>query len=205
MVSLEISAFSVRGEPIPYEEAIRGDFRPFRAGDPWGPPWSTTWFPGPGQVPEGLAGKKVVALFDLGFDGPTGFTCEALAWKDGRPWRGVDPNHRWLPISGPEVDFFLEAAANPTATQSGAEPAESMIELRQLEAPAFTLRQADLAIQDESARRTALDYKVVLELAEATRSPQLIAALESGELTEVLSRPSRSTHVVTAVGHAHID
>src|ERR1700716_3562347 len=146
MVSLEISAFSVRGEPIPYEEAIRGDFRPFRAGDPWGPPWSTTWFHVTGHVPEGWAGKKVVALFDLGFDGPTGFTCEALAWKDGNPWRGVDPNHRWLPIDGPDVDFYLEAAANPRATEQGPAPAASMIGLRESPEPAFVLRQALLAI-----------------------------------------------------------
>jgi alpha-mannosidase len=103
------------------------------------------------------------------------------------------------------VDFYLEAAANPTATQSGAEPAESMIMLRESEAPAFILRQADLAIQDQKARKAALDYKVVLELAEASSSPELIAALEAGELTAILSRPSRSTHVVTAAGHAHID
>src|SRR6202011_5697012 len=101
-------------------------FRPFRAGEPWGHPWSTTWFHITGSVPESWHGKKVVAVFDLGFDGPTGFTCEALAWKDGRPWRGVDPNHRRLPISEPEFDFYLEAAANVTATQSGVEPAESM-------------------------------------------------------------------------------
>ncbi len=146
---LDLTAFSVRGEPISYEEAIRDDYRPFRVGDPWGPPWSTTWFHVTGRVPESLAGKKVVALFDLGFDGPTGFTCEALAWKDGRPWRGVDPNHRWLPISGQEVDFYLEAVANVKATESGAEPAESMIALRQSEGPAFIFRQAELAIQDE--------------------------------------------------------
>jgi alpha-mannosidase len=204
-MSLEISAFTVRGEPIAYEEAIRGAYGPFRVGQAWGPPWSTTWFHVKGNVPDEWVGQKVVALFDLGFDGPTGFTCEALAWKDGRPWRGVDPNHRWLPITGPNVDFFLEAAANPTATQSGAEPAQSMLALRQSDAPAFVFRQADLAIQDERARQAALDYKVVLELAEATSSPELIRALETGELTEVLSKPSRSTHVVTAVGNAHID
>ncbi|MDQ2922720.1 MAG: alpha-mannosidase, partial [Candidatus Dormibacteraeota bacterium] len=202
---LEVSAFSVRGEPIGYDEAVRGTYLPFRAGDAWGPPWSTTWFRVQGQVPADWENQTVVALFDLGFDGPTGFTCEALAWKDGRPWRGVDPNHRWLPISGPIVDFYLEAAANPKATEFGAEPAESMIALRKSDAPAFILRQADLAIQDERARKAALDYKVVLELAEATKDPALIKALETGDLRQALSRPSPSTHVVTAVGHAHID
>ncbi len=211
---LRLSAFSVRGEPIRYEEAIRAEYRPFRAGEAWGAPWSTTWFHVQGSVPDGWTGN-VVALFDLGFNGPTGFTCEALAWKDGRPWRGVDPNHRWLPISGPDVDFYLEAAANPAATQSGAEPAPSMIALRDSGPPAFVFGQAELAIQDQHARKAALDFKVVLELAEATSTSEpgrpararreLIAALEAGELEEVLSRPSRSTHLISAVGHAHID
>jgi alpha-mannosidase len=89
----------------------------------------------------------VVACFDLGFDGPTGFTCEALAWKDGKPWRGVDPNHRWLPIDGPDVDFYLEAAANPRATEAGIEPAPSMLALRRSPEPAFVLRQAELVVR----------------------------------------------------------
>ncbi len=117
---LELTAFSVRGEPIAYADAMRGKFEPFRVGEAWGPPWSTTWFHVRGQVPESWVGQPVIALFDLGFDGPTGFTCEALAWKDGKPWRGVDPNHRWLPIDGSDVDFYLEAAANPRATEAGA-------------------------------------------------------------------------------------
>ena len=202
---LEISAWSVRGEPVGYDEAVRGTFKAFRTADRWGAPWSTTWFHVQGRVPLEWKDQTVVALFDLGFDGPTGFTCEALAWKDGRPWRGIDPNHRWLPISGPVVDFYLEAAANPKATEFGPEPAESMIALRKSDTPAFIFRQADLAIQDERARKAALDYKVVLELAEATRSPELIAALEAGEPAKVLSQSTTSTHVVTAVGHAHID
>ena len=145
--ALELTAFCVRGEPISYADAIRGDFVPIKVGDPWGPPWSTTWFHVRGRVPEEYAEQRVVAVFDLGFDGPTGFTCEALAWTDGTPWRGVDPNHRWLPIDGPEVDFYLEAAANPRATEAGPEPAASMIALRQLPEPAFVLRQAELAIR----------------------------------------------------------
>jgi alpha-mannosidase len=145
---LELTAFSVRGEPISYADAVRGQFAPIQVGDSWGPPWSTTWFHVRGRVQEGWRGRPVVAVFDLGYAGPTGFTCEALAWKDGRPWRGVDPNHTWLPIDGPDVDFYLEAAANPRATESGPEPAPSMIALRDSPEPAFILRRAELAIQE---------------------------------------------------------
>ncbi len=163
----------IRGEPIPYEEAVRRDFVPFHVGDRWGPPWSTTWFHVRGRVPDEWIGRRIVAVFDLGFEGPTGFTCEALAWKDGKPWRGVDPNHRRLPVEGREVDFFLEAAANPRATEQGAEPAPSMMALRESPEPAFVLRHA---------------------------------ALEAGSPISPELRPlDTGTHVVTAVGHAHID
>ncbi len=175
-VELELSAFPIPGEPVPYEEAIRGEFLPFHVGDAWGAPWSTTWFHVRGRAPDGWAGQRVVALFDLGFAGPPGFTCEALAWKDGRPWRGVDPNHRRVPIDGPLVDFYLEAAANPGVTLSGAEPAASMIALRESAEPMFIFRQAELVIQDEPA-------------------PQA-----SGGTARI-----DSSHVITAVGHAHID
>ena len=172
-MQLELTAHQVRGEPVSYEEAVRGEFRPFRVGERWGPPWSTTWFHVHGQVPDDWIGRRVVAAFDLGFDGPTGFTCEALAWRDGRPWRGVDPNHRTLPIEGREVDFFLEAAANPRATEQGLEPAPSMIALRESSEPAFVFEQATLELWDPS--------------------PGDQPPLDAG------------SHVVTAVGHAHID
>jgi alpha-mannosidase len=146
---IRLSAFEVRGEPISYADATRGTYRQVSVGDRWGPPWSTTWFHVRGRVPDEWTGRKVVAVFDLGYEGPTGFTCEALAWKDGRPWRGVDPNHRWLPIEGPEFDFYLEAAANPRATEQGEEPAPSMIALRESPEPAFVLRQAELALRAE--------------------------------------------------------
>ena len=147
-VPLELTAYGVRGEPIPYDEAVQGPFAPIHVGDPWGPPWSTTWFHVRGRVPDGYAEQGVVAVFDLGFDGPTGFTCEAQAWKDGKPWRGVDPNHRWLPIDGREIDFYLEAAANPRATEAGPEPSLSMLAVRQSPEPAFVLRQAELGIRE---------------------------------------------------------
>src|SRR5205823_1655829 len=84
---LELTAYVVRGEPITFGDAARGDYRAFHVGDKWGPPWSTTWFRVRGDVPRDWAGKNVVAYFDLGFKGHPGFTCEALAWRDG--WRSI--------------------------------------------------------------------------------------------------------------------
>ena len=55
---LELSAFTVRGEPVAYGEAIRVPYQPFRVGDAGGPPWSTTWFHVKGRVPDAWAGDR---------------------------------------------------------------------------------------------------------------------------------------------------
>jgi alpha-mannosidase len=206
----------VRGEPIGFAEATQREFSPFDVGDSWGPPWSTTWFHVRGRVPERWRGQQVVAFFDLGFDGPTGFTCEALAWKDNRPWRGVDLNHRWLPLAGAEVDFHLEAAANPRAILAGPGDAPSMIALRKSESPVFALRLAELRLWAPGLRRIALDFKVLLDLAvalpEGERRWQLLESLaryvldnDPAHLEGALSHPTTSTHLISAIGHAHID
>jgi hypothetical protein len=82
---LELTAFAVRGEPITFAEAMRGEYQAFKVGDTWGPPWSTTWFHIRGRIPEAWDRKRVIAVLDIGFEGSTGFTCEALAWRDGKP------------------------------------------------------------------------------------------------------------------------
>ena len=213
---LELTAYSVRGEPISFAEAVRGEYRPFKVGERWGRPWSTTWLHVRGQVPAEWIGKSVVAVFDIGFQGHTGFTCEALAWLDGKPWRGVDPNHRWLPVGSSDVDFYLEASAIPTAVVAGPAEAPSMIALRENGEPAFTFRQAELRVQDQSARKLALDFRVLYELAlalpEGDRRAEIFEALnefahsnDPRDLERALARPSTSTHRITAVGHAHID
>src|SRR5438132_5395328 len=213
---LQLTAYSVRGEPVAFAEAVRGDYRPFHVGERWGPPWSTTWFHVRGQVPADWTGKGV-AVFDIGFEGGhTGFTCEALAWRDGKPWRGVDPNHRWLPVTSGDIDFYLEASAIPTAVVAGPAIAPSMIALRESGDPAFVFRQAELRVQDQTVRKQALDFKVLYELAlalpEGGRRAEIFDALnrfahsnDPNDLERVLSRPSTSTHRITAVGHAHID
>src|SRR5438876_5466565 len=187
-VALELSALLVRDDPVPFSEAARGEFKPFHVGDSWGPPWSTTWFHVRGLVPSEWSTQDVVAVFDLGFEGRhSGFTCEALAWRDGKPWRGVDPRHRWLPITSSEVDFYLEAAAIPTAVVSGPAEAPSMIALRESGDPTFEFRAAELRIQDAAARKLALDYRVLYELAMALTDEERRA-----QVLDALNRFARS-------------
>lgn len=174
---------------VPLEVTARledGEWRPIAPGDRWGPPWTTTWFRLRGRAPAAGPGFRPVVLVDLGYQAHTGFTCEALAWRDGKPWRGVDPNHRWLPVDGGEIEVLLEAAANPTASVGGPGRAPSMLELRGSPEPAFVLGAIEAALLDEKARARQLDELVERGIAAAPATP---------------GRRSR----VTATGHAHID
>jgi len=181
-----LSEIFVERTPLRISARLEGrDWRPIAAGNQWGPPWSTTWFRIQGRAPGPRPGFRPVVLIDLGYTAHTGFTCEALAWRDGKPWRGVDPNHRWLPVEGGEIDILLEAAANPSASVGGPGRAQSMIELRESKEPAFKLGAIEAALLDEGARAEALD------LAIGRGAP---AAETAGERAHV-----------TATGHAHID
>ena len=78
-VPLEVAVWHVPGEPVAVEEALRADYAPAAVGEPWGPPWSTTWFRLSGTVPQAWAGAAVEAVVDLGFDiDRPGFQCEGL-------------------------------------------------------------------------------------------------------------------------------
>jgi alpha-mannosidase len=224
---IEVSALTVP-DPISYDDAVAGEYRPFAVGEPWGRPWGTTWFRLSGHVPAAWREQSVALVLDLGGLASTGFTCEALAWKGGRPWRGVSPNHRSLPVEGESVDLLVEAAANPKAPWSGPDRAPSMLALRDSRELLFVLRQAELVRSDELVRQLELDFRVLLELAlalgEEPRALEILAALNRcanrldprdisgsargahGELAAALaSSAAPSAPLITAVGHAHID
>src|SRR4051812_9935494 len=115
VADVEISAWDVGGEPVPVTTALRAGYRPFAIGERWGRPWDTTWFRLRGTVPEAARGG-VELVVDLGWhdDSTPGFQAEALAYgPDGTVIKGVQPRNNWVPVQGPDVEVYLEAAANP--------------------------------------------------------------------------------------------
>ncbi|MGW6513089.1 alpha-mannosidase, partial [Streptomyces niveus] len=72
---LTLSAWFVEGEPVPVADALRADYEPFTLGSTWGGPWATTWLRASAEIPQEWTGRRVEAVFDLGFDltkGPGG-------------------------------------------------------------------------------------------------------------------------------------
>jgi alpha-mannosidase len=229
-VPLRVEAWTAPGEPVPVAQALAARYEPVEVGHWWGPPWSTTWFRVHGEVPADWTGRRVEAVFDLGFgiEWP-GFQAEALAYTaQGVPVKGLHPRNRYLPVSGVHFDALLEAAANPVVL-SDFRPNELGDRLTAPSAPLYRLAAADLAVFDETVWHLLLDIDVLTELmgelpVHDGRRHGILRALErmldtvdphdvSGtaaagrkQLADVLTRPAHaSAHRVSAVGHSHID
>src|SRR6266536_1883745 len=228
---LRMSAWVAPGEPVPVAQALEASYEPVDVGAAWGAPWSTTWFRVRGEVPAEWRGRRVEAVFDLGF-GPEqpGFQAEALVYTaEGVPIKGVHPRNRYVPVTGGTVDLLVEAAANPPILDGWFRPTELGDRLTAPAAPMFRLGRVDLAVLDDTVWHLLLDIEVLTELmielpVHEPRRHEILRALERmldaidphdvagtaaaarDQLVDVLARPAHaSAHRLSAVGHSHID
>jgi alpha-mannosidase len=109
-----VAAWTAPGEPVPFAEAAKQEYRPFAVGEAWGRPWGTVWFHVTGAVPAGWAHPELVV--DLGFTGAgPGFQAEGTVYSpDGVVLGGIEPRRRAVPLPGGAVDLYVEAAPTPT-------------------------------------------------------------------------------------------
>ncbi|MBD7993873.1 alpha-mannosidase [Arthrobacter sp. Sa2CUA1] len=164
---LEITAWTAPGEPVPFAEAVRQDFLPFAAGQPWGAPWDTTWFRVSGTVPADWDvgdGVRTELVIDLGFDGEgPGFQAEGLVYTaDGLIVKAVEPRNLSVPLPhrpGEAFTYYIEAASNPNVI-AGFTFAPTPLGDRTTagEEPLYTFRAADLALLDVPAWNLARDF-----------------------------------------------
>ena len=225
---LRIEAWTVGGEPVSYDAAAGQPFSAFTVGEPWGVPWDTVWFRFSARIPADWAGKEVVALIELGSKSNEGFTCEGQVWQDGVPTRAINVNRADVPMASPAaggeaVNFYVEAAANPSA-EGGAD----RIAPRGGTRPIFRLTQAELACVDREAQAYHDDFRLASETMavlppDSPRYGKLLYALNESAnrfdpadastipaarlaLAGVMSsRNGDSAHQISAIGHAHID
>jgi alpha-mannosidase len=237
---LTARAWRLPGEPVPVAEALAvadSEYRPFAVGEYWGGPWSTTWFRFRGRVPRDWSGARVEAVLDLGFDpnrGPGGQAEGLVLSTGGRALHGLHPLNRAVLVSaaargGEEVEFLVEAAANPPIQSALARGVRYGDRATAGDDPLYRLVAADLAVRDEQVWHLVHDVEVLDQLMRALdpahpRRHEILRALERAadatdlhdvpgtaaaartELAAVLDRPAPgSAHRVAAVGHAHID
>ncbi|MGZ4768038.1 MAG: alpha-mannosidase [Ilumatobacteraceae bacterium] len=230
-IPLTVAAWDAPGEPVPIDEAMAAEYRPFAVGDRWSRPWGTTWFRFSVDVPVELAGPQLEAVIDLGFHPDSaGFQSEGLVWIDGQPVQGIHPRRTGLPL--PQVGpgpfaFYVEAASNPAFPGYAPSQMGSLATAgnRQL----YRLARASLCKRDDDAFNLLLDGDVLLGLVkslpvdDARRirlTRQLEAAFNLLDLADVgasaaatrralqpaLGLSARAgAHRVMAVGHAHLD
>jgi alpha-mannosidase len=229
-IPIPVEACAESGEPSFPPRIPESGFTPFKLGETWGSPWTTTWFRFSGAVPAEWAGRTVHALVRLGYKGGEGFTSEGLVWQEGKPTRAINVHRAEVPIAAPaaggeQFSFLVEAAANPQVRQwapyrSPEPPADSP--------PMFVLDQAHLACFNAEAFDLYLDlalcYATMMELPqERPRRGQLLRAGNDAVNTLDPDAPSTyaaarealrgvlakhngaTTHQISAVGHAHID
>ena len=231
VIPLTVAAWDAPGEPVSFDEAMTGAYRPFAVGEHWSRPWGTTWFRFSVDVPAAISGPQLEAVIDLGFHPDSaGFQSEGLVWIDGQPVQGIHPRRTGLPLPdvGPgPFTFFVEAASNPAFPGYRPSPLGSLTTAG--EKPLYRLRQASLGERNDDVFALLLDVDVLLGLARAlpvdeARRIRLMRQLEAAfnvldldhvaptaaaarrVLQPALDLEARAgAHRVVAVGHAHID
>lgn len=231
---MRVSIWEAPGEPVPVAEGLAAPRTPTSPGTPWGAPWGTSWLTVEGTVPPEWAGRTVEAIIDLGFDAnQTGFQCEGLVYRpDGTPMKGLHPRNQWVRIAAParggeQVLFHVEAASNPIIPFFGPTGLGDLATAGT--DPQYRLGRMDLAVFDDDVWQLVQDLEVLGELMhempeDPARRYDIVRAIERALdaidlqnvnagaaaaracLTEVLARPAvPSAHLISAVGHAHID
>jgi alpha-mannosidase len=201
-VPLRVEIWNVPGEPVSIREGLSAPYRPARAGEWWGPAWSTSWFRVSGTIPAEWAGLPVEAVLDLGFSTHSpGFSAEGLVYRaDGTAVKALNPRNTWLPVTasatgGEEVVRYIEAAANPVVMHTAADrltfgptsvggrapwlgdPAADPGE------PLYRLRRLDLAVFDREVHELVQDLEVLGQLmhelpVDSPRRWQILRAVE---------------------------
>jgi alpha-mannosidase len=216
----------VHGEPltltIEYSEESHADERSAREaswrsvspGFSWGPAWRTVWFRVTGTVPKEWEGSVVVARLDLGG--------ERIVWKDNVPTQGLDGFHQDYRIqSGGDFELYVQATGdNPDVRVHGLPPNPNP--------EPFVVGNCDIRIFDEEVFQLYTDCIFYLDLLQSLsendparehllRGLNLAANLFDPEVRETIADARRAIadgaknkrrdeyHVVTAVGHAHLD
>ncbi|MET8824498.1 glycoside hydrolase family 38 C-terminal domain-containing protein [Streptomyces sp. NPDC004610] len=169
---MDITAWTVPGEPVSAQSALRADYRSFTAGDAWGAPWSTTWFRFRARIPRRWAGRRVEALFDLGFDparGPGGQAEGLVHDENGKPLQGLHPGHRTVLLhrsaAGDEpVRLLVEAAAHPPIAAATGHGTPYGDPLTAGGTPLYRLERADLVVREDDIWHLIHDMEVLEEL-----------------------------------------
>jgi alpha-mannosidase len=157
VVDVEISAWEVPDEPVPFAVAVDAEFVPFAVGQPWGRPWGTVWFRVTGEIPASwdAVGTRPELVVDLSFStAAPGFQAEGMAYAaDGTIIKALEPLNNYVPAGAPgdRIELYIEAAANPNiAVDFTFVPTTLGDKATAGSRPIYELRRLQLALLDET-------------------------------------------------------
>jgi alpha-mannosidase len=223
------------GEPVRFDVARAAAYRSCRVGERWGPAWGTSWFRLTATLPDDITDAEAVVDLGFTAAHPGFQAEGLVHDATGRIVKALNPRSDWIPVSpGATEDahlvWYVEAAANPTVL-TGFRPTDLGDRLTAGDEPLYALARADLCRPDSEVAALLADLEVLdglhRSLPDDQRSREILYALEAAldaldladvaevagsaaaaraELSAVLSTPAApGGHVVSAVGHAHID
>ncbi|WP_405727973.1 glycosyl hydrolase-related protein [Streptomyces sp. NBC_00028] len=202
-------------------------------GPPWGTTWFRMRGEVPAAF-AGRRVEAVIDLGFVG-DWPGNQAEALVHLADGRPLKAVNPLNQYVPIANPatggeQIDYLVEAASNPDILANNfSEPTLLGDVLTAGDKPLYTFQRADIAVLDEEVFHLDLDIQVLLGVMthlgdHEPRRHEIMHALDRAMdaldlddvsasapavreiLAPVLAKPAHaSAHVVSGVGHAHID
>ena len=191
-IPLDVSAWEVRGEPVPFATAVDGNYRRFEPNSRWGKPWGTTWFRFRAETPAGWsvsADEGLELSVDLGFSKHrAGFQAEGLLYDtDGRPLKAINPLNTQFDLlraGFDHVDFYLEAASNPDFDIEEFEFAPTLLgdKLTAGDKHLYRLGEVSLQLRDRVAWELVQDVRVLTGLLDVlpehgTRRARIVQSL----------------------------
>ena len=116
-VPARVAAWTAPGEPVPFAEARRQEYRPIAVGEAWGRPWGTAWFHVTGSVPARVGGTRSWWSTSASpARGPASRPRARCTRPTGSSSAASNPAAGPFPLAGGAVDLYVEAAANPDMT-----------------------------------------------------------------------------------------
>lgn len=200
-----------------YEDAVSAsDYRPIRVGEHWGG-GCNGWFKIKFDIPKEWKGKQVAAYFDFGG--------EACAFIGGKPYQGIDHNHREVLLAtnakGEEAfELVVDAASsepwNPRQTRkvhfSRAEIGTRNMDVREYWYSLEFLRLLAERLPADSARRAKIVYLLnksvdAFDYTNTDEASLRKSALAAQRIIKPLldCKASASALNIAAVGHSHLD
>ncbi|KAK7890984.1 hypothetical protein WMY93_022947 [Mugilogobius chulae] len=209
---------------IPFSEACKQDFSPYKVGETFGPTWSTCWFRVSLNTPPSWSSEEVHLLWES--DG------EAMVWRDGQPVQG-------LTKEGEKTSYILSESLQDDEPHSLVLYVEVACnglfgagQGSMIAAPdpkrMFSVQRAELIIFNRHVQELLTDFEMMLDIVKELGEQDqrgfqaLFTVNEMVNLCDPSDRSSfprarslasaffsqrngQSQHTVHAMGHCHID